>query len=77
MDKEKFIELIKETIEIEEDIKFIDKFREYEEWDSLAVLSMLAMINEEFDIDVWYEESMTIIGKMFEPFPKFAEQVTS
>ena len=33
--------------------------------------------DEEFDIDVWYEENMTIIGKMFEPFPKFAEHVTS
>ena len=51
MKKEKFIELFKETLEIEDhDVKMEDKFRDYEEWDSLAVLAILAMINEEYDI---------------------------
>ena len=48
---EKLIELFKETLEIEDhDVKMEDKFRDYEEWDSLAVLAILAMINEEYDI---------------------------
>ena len=27
-----------------------DKFRDYEEWDSLAFLSLIAMIDEEYDV---------------------------
>lgn len=50
---EKFIELLKETLEIEDrDVLPQDAFREYEEWDSLAVLSLAAMINEEYDITI-------------------------
>lgn len=50
---EKFIELLKETLEIEDrDVLPQDAFREYEEWDSLAVLSLVAMINEEYDITI-------------------------
>ena len=47
----KFIELFKETLEIENrELNITDKFREYPEWDSLAFLSVIAMIDEEFDI---------------------------
>jgi len=53
MIKEKFIELLQETLEIEDrEVKLDDKFRDYEEWDSLAVLAVLAMINEEYDITI-------------------------
>jgi acyl carrier protein len=48
---EKFLSLVKETLEIEnQDIEANDQFRDYEEWDSLAALSILAMINQEFDV---------------------------
>ena len=48
-----FINLFKETLEIEEmDVTKDLKFRDLEEWDSLAVLSVLAMINEEYDITI-------------------------
>ena len=48
---EKFIEQFQEILEIEDqEVKLEAKFRDYEEWDSLAVLSVLAMINEEYDI---------------------------
>jgi len=33
-----------------------DNFREYPEWDSLSVLTVLAMINEEFDITIPRQE---------------------
>jgi acyl carrier protein len=50
---EKFIEQLKEILEIEDhEVKSDDKFREYEEWDSLAVLAVLAMINDEYDITI-------------------------
>jgi len=49
--EEKFIEQLKEILEISDREIFLDdKFREYKEWDSLAYLSVIAMIDEEFDI---------------------------
>ena len=46
MEKEQFIELFKETLEIEkDDVNFEDNFREFEEWDSLSILAILALVN--------------------------------
>lgn len=51
--EEKFIELIKEVLEIEDrEINMCDKFREYEEWSSLAYLSVIAMLDEEYDCQI-------------------------
>ena len=48
--EEKFIELIKDVLEIEDrEINMNDNFREYEEWSSLAYLSVIAMLDEEYD----------------------------
>lgn len=50
MEKE-FIEKFKEVLEIEDrNLNLSDKFREYKEWDSLAFLSVIAMIDEEYDV---------------------------
>jgi acyl carrier protein len=47
----KFIELIKETLDIDDrELQMSDKFREYEEWNSLALLSVIATIDEEYDV---------------------------
>jgi len=47
----KFIELFKETLEIEDrELQMTDVFRNYEEWNSLAYLSLIAMIDEEYDV---------------------------
>ncbi len=62
MNKEKFIELFEELLEKDKNtIKIDDKFRDYEEWDSLAVLSAGAMINEEYDIVIPRQEFDKII----------------
>ena len=51
--EEKFIELIKEVLEIEDrEINMGDIFREYEEWSSLAYLSVIAMLDEEYDCQI-------------------------
>ena len=51
--KEKFLALIKETLEIEgREVKMEDRFKEYEEWDSMGLLSVIAAIDEEFDFVV-------------------------
>lgn len=49
--EEKFINHFKETLEINDKvIKPETKFRELENWDSLSFLSILAMIDEEYDV---------------------------
>lgn len=49
--EEKFIELFKETVEIEEvEIDLNTKFRDLDTWDSLSFLSVLAMLDEEYDV---------------------------
>ncbi|NMW21096.1 MAG: acyl carrier protein [Chlorobiaceae bacterium] len=48
---EKFIELFKETLEIEDDsVQLNTEFRKLSQWDSLAFLSLIAMIDEEYDV---------------------------
>ena len=53
MDLKEFIELLDDVFEDEEgEIEGIDKFKNFDEWDSLAQLALNAMINEEFDITI-------------------------
>lgn len=48
---ENFISLISEALEKNsEQIDKKDEFRNYEEWDSLAVLSLIAMIKQNYNI---------------------------
>ena len=49
---EKFIELFAEAIEREDEIKMEDNFRDYDEWSSIAYLSVIAMMDEEYDIQI-------------------------
>ena len=49
--EKKFVELFKETLEIEDrEVSLLDEFREFDEWDSLGLLSVIAMIDEEYDV---------------------------
>jgi acyl carrier protein len=49
--EEKFIKLFKETIELDnQDVTLSTKFRDLENWSSLSFLSVLAMIDEEYDV---------------------------
>ena len=52
---EQFIERLVEVFE-REDIDPEDEFRDYEEWDSLAFLSIIAMIDDHYDIVIPGEE---------------------
>ena len=49
---EKFIELFAEAIEREDEIKMQDEFREYPEWSSIAYLSVIAMMDEEYGVQI-------------------------
>lgn len=58
----KFIELFKEVLEIEDkDINLSDAFREYGEWDSLVYLSVIAMLDDEYDIVIETDEFKKIL----------------
>ena len=49
---EKFIEKFAEAIERENEIKMEDNFRDYDEWSSIAYLSVIAMMDEEYDTQI-------------------------
>ena len=49
---EKFIELLAEALEREDEIKMEDEFRTYPEWNSIAYLSIIAFMDEEYDIQL-------------------------
>lgn len=51
--KELFIEKLKEALEIEgREIALDDEFRNYDEWSSLAYLSVIAMLDDEFGVQI-------------------------
>ena len=49
---EKFLSLFADAIEREEGVNITDEFRGYPEWGSLAYLSIIAMIDEEYDMQI-------------------------
>lgn len=49
---EKFIELFAEALEREDEIRMEDEFRNYDEWSSIAYLSVIAMMDEEYDVQI-------------------------
>ena len=49
---EMFIELFAEALEREGEIKMEDEFRNYDEWSSIAYLSVIAMMDEEYDVQI-------------------------
>lgn len=58
IDATSFLELFKEALEMENNNKltFQDCFRDIDEWDSLARLSIIAMLDEEYEIELESED---------------------
>ena len=51
--QDQFIPAFKEALEMEDqDINMTDAFRDYEEWDSIAQLSLIAMLDETFGLQI-------------------------
>ncbi len=49
--EQKLLDLIKEALEIEgRELSLTDNFRDYEEWDSLGQLSVIAALDENFGV---------------------------
>ncbi len=51
-----FLERFAEVIERADEIKMDDDFRNYEEWDSLAALSFVSMLDDEYEINISHRE---------------------
>jgi len=67
--EQKFIEQIKEVFEIEgKEISLTDCFRDYDTWDSLTNLSLIAMLDDEFDILITYSDfkNLFTLSDLFE-----------
>lgn len=51
IDKEQFLKNMQEALEIEDrNLQMNDRFRQYPEWESIAFLAVIAMIDEEYDL---------------------------
>jgi acyl carrier protein len=51
--KEKFLAVFKEALQIDgHEVELEDVFRNYAEWDSLGRLSLIAALDEEFNIQI-------------------------
>lgn len=69
----KFLEAFKETLEREDEINLTDEFRKYPEWDSLAYLSVIAMLDEEYGVQIELEDfrkQITVEALMNEVFTR-------
>ena len=59
--EEKFIELFKETLEIDgRELELSDEFRHYDEWDSLSQLSLIAMLDDEYGVEIENEDFVKV-----------------
>jgi len=56
MEITEFIEKFAEAIEREDEIKAEDEFRNYEEWSSLVYLSVIVMMDDDFDVQMEQSE---------------------
>ncbi len=51
--EEKFITAFKEALEIEDhEVQLSDAFRDYDEWDSIGQLSLIAMLDDEYGLQI-------------------------
>jgi acyl carrier protein len=51
--KEKFLEAVKEALELEEEnVSFDDNLADFDTWDSMSRLSLIALLDEHFEVEV-------------------------
>ena len=66
--KDKFLETIKEALEVEDvEVKLEDRLEDFDSWDSISRLSLIALLDENFEVEVAdaeFEETETV-GDLF------------
>lgn len=71
--EDQFYEALRDVLDVDEkEFNTSDAFRDYEEWDSLANLSLIAMLDEEYGIIIPNEEFKQIktIGELITEIKK-------
>lgn len=57
-----FLSQIKEVLEIEDrEIFLSDTFRDFDEWDSLSRLSLIAMLDDDYEVTIEEEVFKTLL----------------
>ncbi len=67
--KEAFITALTEALEIEDrEIGLGDVFRDYPEWDSLTQLTLIAMLDEQYEVEIEMEDfnKLITVGDLLE-----------
>ena len=71
--EKKIIEQLKDILEIENiEVNLEDNFRDYENWDSMAALSVIAMIDDEFGVVINGEDfrQLNTVGDLIQAVKK-------
>jgi len=74
--EQEFLEMITEVFEIEnKEITLNDAFRDFEEWDSLVHLSLIAEIDDVYDITIEDEtfKELTTLNELYKEIQKRTE----
>jgi acyl carrier protein len=73
----KFLELFKEALEIEGDIPMDQKFRDLDEWTSLSRLSLIAMLDDNYNVTIEDEvfKNLITVSDLFREVEKRNEAV--
>ncbi len=72
-----FINALQEALEIQDrEILLADQFRSYPEWDSLAQLTLIAMLDEEFGVSIEMKRfnELVTVQDLFDAVKAAAEQ---
>jgi acyl carrier protein len=74
MDENQFIANFKEALEMEEGqtLNWSDEFRNYDEWDSLGQMSLIAMMEDNYGLTIENEdfEKLITVQDLFEEVKK-------
>ena len=66
--KDKFLETIKEALEVDDlEVKLEDNLADFDSWDSISRLSLIALLDENFEVEVAdaeFDETETV-GDLF------------
>ncbi|MBO3100168.1 acyl carrier protein [Gelidibacter pelagius] len=54
--KEQLINIVKEALDLDQDVMITDHFESFDTWDSLGKLSLIALIDEHFELQLSDEE---------------------
>ena len=77
MDQKQFISSFKEALDIQDrDVLLLDEFRLYPEWDSLAQLTLIAMLDEEYVVSLEMKlfNNLVTVADLFKAVNAVSEQ---